>query len=106
MTDSFAYDVFLSYARPDRVKARRLAEALRDAGLAVWFDEWCIAPGDNFYLALEHGLETSRALVLCMSPAAFRSEWVDLERSNTIFGGPPKKWPTLVAVLSAPWPPM
>ena len=30
--------VFLSYAREDADAARRIAEAVRAAGLAVWFD--------------------------------------------------------------------
>lgn len=31
--------VFLSYAREDAPAARRMADALRSAGLEVWFDE-------------------------------------------------------------------
>lgn len=31
--------VFLSYADEDAAVARRLAEALRAAGIPVWFDE-------------------------------------------------------------------
>jgi hypothetical protein len=38
---------------------RRLAERLKQAGLRVWFDEWIIKPGDDIYLAIERGLESS-----------------------------------------------
>lgn len=38
--------IFLSYARDDVVAARRLAEALRNAGLVVWFDENELTGGD------------------------------------------------------------
>ena len=31
--------VFLSYASEDAVPARRIAEALRTAGIEVWFDQ-------------------------------------------------------------------
>ncbi len=38
--------IFLSYARDDAAAARRLAEALRSAGLDVWFDENELRGGD------------------------------------------------------------
>jgi hypothetical protein len=67
---------------------RLLAARLRDAGLRVWLDEWVIRPGDDIYLSIERGLEASRVLVLCLSQAALRSAWVDLERSATLFRDP------------------
>ncbi len=38
--------VFLSYASQDATAARRIAAALRDAGIEVWFDEAELAGGD------------------------------------------------------------
>jgi len=38
--------IFLSYARDDAAAARRIAEALRSAGLVVWFDENELTGGD------------------------------------------------------------
>jgi hypothetical protein len=69
MTTEFQYDVFLSHNQADKPRVRRLAERLRTANLRVWFDEWVIGPGDDFYLAIERGLEASRTLVLCLSAA-------------------------------------
>lgn len=60
---------------------RWLAERLRTAGLRVRFDEWVIKAGNDIYLPIERGLEASRTLVLCLSPAALGSDWVTLERS-------------------------
>ena len=86
MSDAtLAYDVFLSHNQADKPRVRRLAERLRAAGLRVWFDEWVIQPGDDIYLAIERGLEASRTLVLCLSPAALGSDWVTLERSTVLF---------------------
>jgi hypothetical protein len=87
MTD-FAYDVFLSYNRADRAVARRIAEAMRASEMQVWFDEWVIKPGDDIYLAIERGLETSRVQVLFLSPAALGSYWVNLERETVPFRDP------------------
>ena len=88
MPDQFQYDVFLSHNSEDKPRVRRLAERLRAAGLQVWFDEWVIQPGDDIYLAIERGLEVSRTLVLCLSPAALGSDWVGLERSTALFRDP------------------
>ena len=89
MTDPvFTYDVFLSHNQADKPRVQSLAERLRAAGLRVWFDEWVIQPGDDIYLAIERGLEASRTLVLCLSPAALGSDWVGLERSTALFRDP------------------
>ena len=88
MSSEFEYDVFLTHNQADKTRVRRLAERLRAAGLRVWFDEWVIQPGDDIYLAIERGLEASRTLVLCLSPAALESDWVGLERSTVLFRDP------------------
>ena len=89
----FQYDVFLSHNQADKPRVRRLAERLRAAGLRVWFDEWVIQPGDDIYLAIERGLEASRTLVLCLSPAALGSDWAELERSTVGRGNLPFRDP-------------
>jgi hypothetical protein len=99
MPAEFPYDVFLSHNAADKPRVRRLAERLRAAGLRVWFDEWIIQPvgsprpadgrgvrGEG--LAIERGLEASRTLGLCLSPAALGSDWVGLERSTVLFRDP------------------
>jgi len=99
MPDQFLWDVFLSHSRQDKPRVRRLAERLRDAGLRVWFDEWTIKLGTDIYAAIEDGLEGSRTLVLCMSRAAFSSEWVRLERGTAIFRDPENKARRFVPLL-------
>jgi hypothetical protein len=88
MAEGFAYDVFLSHSSRDKSAVRALAERLRNDGLRVWFDDWCIDPGAPIDLAIEKGLENSRCLVLVMSPHAFGSDWVDLERDAALFRDP------------------
>src|SRR5260370_14129845 len=84
----FSFDVFLSHNSKDKARVRRLAERLRAARVRVFFDEWVVRPGDDIYLTIERGLEASRTLVLCLSPAALGSEWVGLERSTVLFRDP------------------
>ncbi len=67
---------------------RRLAERLKAAGVRVWLDEWVIKAGDIIALKVDEGLEQSRVLLLCISPAALASGWVALERSTAVHRDP------------------
>ena len=101
MAGGFTYDVFLSYSSQDKLRVRRLAERLRNAGLRVWFDEWVIKHGDIINMAIERGLEAARVQVLCLSPDALGSDWVKLERSTFIFRDPSNAARRFVPLLMA-----
>ena len=58
-------------------------------------------PGDDIYLAIERGLEASRTLVLCISPATFGSDWVSLERSTVLFRDPTNAGRRFIPLLLA-----
>lgn len=88
MSGEFKYDVFLSHNANDKPQVRRLAERLEAAGLRVWLDESVIKPGDIIALKVDEGLEQSRVLLLCISPAALASGWVALERSTAVHRDP------------------
>jgi hypothetical protein len=84
----FIYDVFLSHNQADKPRVRRLAERLKAAGVRVWLDEWVIQAGHIIALKVDEGLEQSRVLLLCISPAALASGWVALERSTAVHPDP------------------
>lgn len=88
MSGEFKYDVFLSHNANDKPQVRRLAERLEAACLRVWLDESVIKPGDIIALKVDEGLEQSRVLLLCISPAALASGWVALERSTAVHRDP------------------
>lgn len=84
----FPYDIYLSHNAKDKPRVRRLAERLKAAGVRVWLDEWVIRAGDIIALKVDEGLELSRVLLLCISPAALASGWVGLERSTAVHRDP------------------
>ena len=94
MPDDFRFDVFLSHNVQDKPRVRRLAERLKaagvqmEAGLRLWLDEWIIRAGDNIALKVDEGLEHSRVLLPCISPAALASGWVARERSTAVHRDP------------------
>jgi len=68
--------VFISYAGADRDLAKRVANALRHAGMSVWFFDDEIQPGENWAAQLAQGLATAETLVSLLSPQALASRMV------------------------------
>jgi len=77
--DSPVKKVFLSYARADRGHAQRLADRLRQAGLAVWDPEQELLPGSDFTANLKHALDKAEAVIVLVSPDAMASRSVSHE---------------------------
>ena len=91
-------DVFLSYARGDRTLAERLAHAIGESGLTVWWDRH-IKGGAEFSRDIERQLDAASKVVVLWSKEAVNSRWVRDEAgvaadsgrlvSATIDGTPP-----------------
>ncbi|MET0216095.1 MAG: toll/interleukin-1 receptor domain-containing protein [Vicinamibacterales bacterium] len=73
-------DVFLSYAREDRERARVLARALESHGWSVWWDRKLVA-GEAFDETIERQLATANSVVVLWSEHSISSEWVRNEAS-------------------------
>jgi TIR domain len=101
MIKAFEYDVFLSYSSKDRKTVHSLAKRLKKDGLRVWLDAWEIQPGDSIPLKIQHGLERSRTLLMCMSPAYFDSEWGTLEHHTLLFRDPTNAQRRFIPLLIA-----
>lgn len=71
-------DVFISYAREDRSKARELANALEQHGWSVWWDQR-IPPGKTFDRMIQDQLDAAQCGIVLWSRHAVESEWVRLE---------------------------
>ena len=71
-------DVFISYARSTVNKARSVAEALKDLGYDVWWDD-DLPAYRTFSDVIEQHLEASRAVVVVWSADAVKSQWVRSE---------------------------
>lgn len=71
-------DVFLSYKRDERAAVETIASRLRDLGLTVWFDA-SLSAGETFNAEIDREARAARAILVCWSPAARESEWVNAE---------------------------
>ena len=71
-------DIFISYAREDLDRARRLAGALESRGWSVWWDRRIVA-GQTFDQTIERELESARSVVVLWSKDSIESEWTKNE---------------------------
>jgi len=71
-------DIFLSYARTDRSRARIFAECLAEEGFSVWWDA-SLHSGETFDEVIERNLREAKAVVVLWSKASVASRWVRAE---------------------------
>ena len=74
------YDFFISHANEDKDGfVRGLAEALRNEGAKVWYDEFTLKVGDSLRREIERGLVNSRFGIVVLSKNFFNKEWAQKE---------------------------
>lgn len=79
------YDVFICHASEDKEEfVLPLANALRNAGLRVWFDEFSLTLGDSLRRAIDRGLAASSFGVVVFSPAFFQKQWTAYELDGLV----------------------
>jgi TIR domain len=74
-------DLFISYARGDRAKAKLLAEALAREGWSVWWDR-NIPPGKSFDEVIEEALDSAKCVIVLWSNESVSSNWVKAEAAE------------------------
>jgi len=96
--------VFLSYAREDRTAVQRVAEALRAAGVEVWFDQSELVGGDAWDAKIRGQIKSCALFVPVISAATqarregyFRIEWkLAAQRTHAIADGTPFLLPVVI----------
>lgn len=69
------HDIFISYAREDRDRVRRIAEELARRGLDVWWDPR-LRGGQDYRDAIESALKAARCVVVAWSRHSVDSDFV------------------------------
>src|SRR3954468_11157735 len=88
-------DIFISYSRDDRARARQFADAFEREGYSVWWDE-TLRSGEAFDEVIERALRAAKATVVLWSKKSTVSRWVRAEATLADRGG------TLVPVMIEP----
>jgi hypothetical protein len=71
-------EVFISYCQSDRELVAPIAAALAELGVDAWFDREILA-GESFGAVIRARLSEAKAVLVCWTPEATKSEWVDSE---------------------------
>lgn len=74
------YDVFISHASEDKDDVvRPLANALKEEGLSVWYDEFELKIGDSLRRKIDQGLSKSRFGIVVISRSFIKKGWTNYE---------------------------
>jgi hypothetical protein len=76
-------DIFISYAREDRDKAKALAKLFQQQGWSVWWDR-NIPPGRSFDEVIEEALGAAKCVVVLWSKNSASSDWVKGEAAEAL----------------------
>lgn len=79
------YDVFISHASEDKDEiVRPLAQALKNHGLIVWYDEFELHIGDSLRRKIDQGLANSKFGVVVLSKNFFQKGWANYELDGIV----------------------
>jgi hypothetical protein len=59
--------IFISYSGRNSRRAKRLAEALQNRGIDVWFDKWDLLVGHNLPDSIYNGIKESDFLAVILT---------------------------------------
>ncbi len=80
-----SYDVFISHATEDKDDlVRPLADALRQRGLDVWYDEFELRLGASLRQGIDRGIANSRFGIVVLSRAFFAKNWTNYELNGLV----------------------
>ena len=96
--------VFLSYASEDKEAAKRICDALRSAGIEVWFDQNELRGGDVWDAKIRQQIQSCALFVPVISAATqargegyFRLEWkLAVDRSHLMADDAPFLFPVVI----------
>ena len=79
------FDVFISHASEDKdTVARPLAEALKNNGLSVWYDEFELKIGDSLRRKIDKGIANSNFGIIIISRDFINKGWTNYELDGLI----------------------
>jgi len=77
----------------------KLAQRLRDEHFKVWFDDWCLRPGENWIDGLARGVKESEKLTAILSPEYINGEWTTFEVHLAILKDPSARKRRIIPIL-------
>lgn len=83
--DTKEFDFFISHASEDKDDiVRDLADALKENGFEVWYDEFELKIGDSLRKKIDNGLSKSRFGIVIISPSFVKKNWTEYELNGMV----------------------
>jgi hypothetical protein len=92
------FDLFISYASEDKEFVRPLAEALRSAGVSVWYDETELHFGDSLVERINAGLSGADFAIVVLSEHFLSKKWPQKELDALLTGERDRGVPRILPV--------
>jgi hypothetical protein len=79
------HDAFISHASEDKDElVRPLADALKQAGHDIWYDDFALTVGDSLRKSIDKGLANSKFGIVVLSPNFFAKRWTEYELNGLV----------------------
>jgi len=79
------FDFFISHASEDKEEiVRDLAEAMKQNGFEVWYDEFELKIGDSLRKKIDNGLSKSKFGIVIISPSFVKKNWTEYELNGMV----------------------
>ncbi|MFQ6599301.1 TIR domain-containing protein [Flavobacterium sp. C3NV] len=79
------FDFFISHASEDKEEiVRDLAEAMKENGFEVWYDEFELKIGDSLRKKIDNGLSKSKFGIVIISPSFVKKNWTEYELNGMV----------------------
>jgi hypothetical protein len=75
------HDIFISYAKKDKIRAQQIAHILDKEGFGVWWDIE-IPAGKSFDFVIERAINETKCVIVLWSSNSIKSEWVHVEAAE------------------------
>ena len=91
--------VFISYSQEDKMFVLRLSNALMEAGIETWVDEFELRVGDNLIEKINQGIQKCDFIIAVLSPNFINSQWTRLELNAFVAREVSENVSTIIPVL-------
>ena len=88
MTPEPVLDAFISYSPRDRLLAVRIARALSEGGIGVWFDGWELVPGASWQATVSSALDAASVVLMLIGGEFEKSQELELDMATRDASGP------------------
>jgi hypothetical protein len=82
--DETAHDVYLCHASQNEAEVQELCGRLREDGVMAWLDTEDLIPGHDRDIEIRHAIQSSRAVVVCLSKASTGEHDAQMEIQRTL----------------------